>query len=111
MNNTKENFDNTQNFNSTIFQSGVSGVSPSGTITFNTPYKNTPQVFTQIIGNQNISSNVYSVIVFNVSNTGFSYIKNVSLNQSGQSNNGNSYNVTRLQNDAFLTFNWISIGQ
>jgi len=110
MNNTKENFDNSQNYNSTIFQSGVGGIAPSGNITFNTQYHSTPQVFTQIIGNANISINVYSIIVFNVTNTGFSYIKNVSLNQMGESNTGNSYNITRLQNDGTLQFNWIAIG-
>jgi hypothetical protein len=111
MNNTKEKFDNSQNYNSTIFQSGVGGIAASGNITFNTQYNNTPQVFTQIIGNANVSTNVYSIIVFNVTNSGFSYIKNVSSNQSGQSNTGDSFNITRLQNDGVLEFNWIAIGQ
>ena len=111
MNNTKEKFDNSQNYNGTIFQSGVGGIAASGNITFNTKYHNTPQVFTQIIGNANVSTNVYSIIVFNVTNSGFSYIKNVSSNQSGQSNTGDSFNITRLQNDGVLEFNWIAIGQ
>jgi len=113
INNTKENFDNSQAQTSfgTIFQSGIGGISPSGNITFNTPYKNPPQVFTQIIGNQSNLINVYSIIVFNVTNTGFSYIKNMVAYPSGTSTDGKTYDIAKLQNDNLLQFNWIAMGQ
>jgi regulatory protein YycI of two-component signal transduction system YycFG len=74
------------------FQTGIGSTNSSGTITFNKPFTKNPIVLTQIIGSSSTLNNVYSIQIFNITNTSFNYSKNkvfnnVTTNQSSSSSN------------------------
>ena len=101
-----KNIENFSNINVGInFQTGTSGISPTGTITFTTPFINPPSIFTQIIGSSTSASNAYSIQILNVKNTGFDYVKNMVYNDTS-----NNYNITKVGNSTLESFNWIAFG-
>ena len=101
-----KNIESFSNINVGInFQTGTSGISPTGTITFTTPFANPPSIFTQIIGTSTSASNVYSVQILNVKNTGFDYVKNMVYNDTST-----NYNITKVANSTLESFNWIAFG-
>jgi hypothetical protein len=101
-----EKFDsNSTPYNGFLFQTGRSGIQPTGTITFKVPFQATPKIMTQIIGNDSSTTNVYSIQVFNVSNTGFNYAKNMMVNStSGQ------LTMSKLIPSTVEPFDWIAFG-
>jgi hypothetical protein len=104
-----EKFDNSDSnstpYNGFLFQTGRSGIQPTGTITFKVPFQSTPKIMTQIIGNDSSTTNVYSVQVFNVSQTGFNYAKNMMVNStSGQ------LTMSKLTPSTVEPFDWIAFG-
>lgn len=101
-----KNIESFSNINVGInFQTGTSGISATGTITFTTPFVNSPSIFTQIIGSTTSASNVYSVQILNVTNTGFDYVKNMVYNDTST-----NYNITKVANSTLESFNWIAFG-
>ena len=78
--NTYESFINSEE-SSKIIQTGTGPTDTTGSITFNKPFNTPPMIFTQIIGNSKNTSNVYSIQVFNVTTTGFNYLKNQVLSK------------------------------
>ena len=56
-------------------QSGTSTINPTGTIIFSKPYSKPPLVFAQIIGNTSSTNNIYSIQIFDITNTSFNYSK------------------------------------
>ena len=86
------------------FQTGTSGIQPTGTITFTTPFINPPNIFTQIIGTSTSAPNVYSVQILNITNKSFDYIKNMVYNDTST-----NYNIIKLGNSILEPFNWIAI--
>jgi hypothetical protein len=104
----KESFDNNLSFS---YQSGKSGISQTGSIKFDKPFSNIPNVFTQIIGGQgDMSNNSYSVQVFNITPTGFDYSKNKVYDTPVQSENLKNMVVIKLQPDTTQSFMWTAFG-
>jgi len=102
-----ENFSNSP-FGIT-FESGVSGISSTGTITFKTPFTNIPMIFTQINSSAETSKYVYSVNIFSISTTGFNYAKNKAYNATGVTDE-HSFTVPKISESAVESFNWFAIG-
>jgi len=92
-----EYFDNNTNY----IQSGAGTLNSSGTITFQQPFGNIPSVFIQA---NNGSTSSVVINTKNITNTGFSYIKNVI----SESSSG-SITVLLMEEDNFDTFNWVAI--
>jgi hypothetical protein len=105
--NVFENYDNSNTLQGHITQYGRSGIEPTGTITFQVPFQNTPKIFTQIIGNENTSTNVYSIQVFNVTNKGFNYSKNMINNSTSGSG---QFTMPKLSPSTVEPFDWIAFG-
>lgn len=101
---TIENFDNS-NFTGLNIQTGISSITPTGTINFTVPYQKTPMVFTQIIGTSNTSNNSYSVQIFNVTNKGFDYSKNKVINATS-----GKFIATKMGEATVEPFQWIAFG-
>jgi hypothetical protein len=96
--NKNEYFDNN---NTNYIQSGVGILNPSGTINFQQLFQNIPSVFIQA---NNSSSNSVIINTTNITNTGFSYIKNaISEKISG------SFSALVMEEDSIDTFNWVAI--
>ena len=91
------------------FESGVSGISSTGTITFKTPFTNIPMIFTQINSSAETSKYVYSVNIFNISTTSFNYAKNKAYNATGVTDE-HSFSVPKISESSVESFNWIAIG-
>jgi hypothetical protein len=102
-----EKFDNPPINNGFNLQYGKSGIEPTGTITFKNSFQNTPKVFTQIIGNDSSTNNVYSVQVFNITNTGFNYSKNMMANSTSD---GGKFTMAKLAPSTIEPFDWIAFG-
>ena len=94
-----------EHFTGIAFQSGISGIQQTGTITFTTPFTKTPSIFTQIIGTADTSSNIYSVQIFNITDTSFNYSKN-----KVGSNPTSEYDITHVSPSMLEPFNWIAFG-
>ena len=77
---TYESFINSEESSKKV-QTGLGPTDSTGSITFSKPFNTPPMVFTQIIGNSKNTSNVYSIQVFNVTTTGFNYLKNQVLSK------------------------------
>ena len=92
-----EYFDNNTNY----IQSGVGTLNSSGTITFQQPFGNIPSVFIQA---NNGSKSSVVINTTNITNSGFSYIKNV-INES----TSGSLTVLLMEEDNNDTFNWVAI--
>jgi hypothetical protein len=99
----KKNIESFDNF-SINFQTGISEISQTGTITFSKPFANPPNIFTQIIGTSSSTSNIYSVQILNIKNTSFDYVKNMVYNDTS-----NNYNITKIGDSKLESFNWIAI--
>ena len=100
--NSNPNLNSISNFK---IQQGTGNTDQTGTITFDVPFQNIPKVYTQIIGNQDSMNNVYSIQVFNITNNGFSYSKNMVVNKkTGQ------FTISTLNPSTTETFDWIAIG-
>ena len=95
--NKNEYFDNNTNY----IQSGAGTLNSVGTITFQQPFGNVPSVFIQA-NNGSLSSVVINTT--NITNSGFSYIKNV-INES----TSGSLTVLLMEEDNNDTFNWVAI--
>jgi hypothetical protein len=87
--------------NSNNIQSGNGTLNGSGTITFQQPFINIPSVFTQANNNSN---NSIIINTGNITNTGFSYIKN-SISESS----AGSFTTLVMEEDTIDTFNWIAV--
>lgn len=102
-----EHYDNSNTDNQSKtknpYQYGISETEASGAITFKTPFQTPPLIITQIIGNNNTVDNLYSVQVFNVSNTGFNYTKNMVSNSKSE-----QFKVAQLNPSTKEKFNWIA---
>lgn len=70
------NTNNSSNNINNNIQKGISGISQSGHIQFQNPFKNVPYVFTQMIGNNKEQNNLNNVNVYNITQNGFDYSKN-----------------------------------
>jgi hypothetical protein len=94
------------------FQSGISDINATGSIIFSKPFLNTPNVFTQIIGNTSSLDNVYSVQVFNVTNRGFNYSKNKAFNnvQSSSNSSSTAYIIPKIDKASVESFMWLALG-
>jgi hypothetical protein len=104
----KESFDNNLSFS---YQSGKSGISQTGTIKFDKPFSNIPNVFTQVIGGQgDMSNNSYSVQVFNVTTNGFDYSKNKVYDMPVESENLKNMVAIKLKPDTTQSFMWTAFG-
>ena len=95
--NNNEYFDNNTNY----IQSGAGTLNSSGTITFQQPFGNIPSVFIQA---NNGSKSSVVINTTNITNSGFSYIKNV-INESSSG----SLTVLLMEEDNNDTFNWVAI--
>ena len=108
------------------FETGVSGISSTGTITFKKPFSSIPIVFTQMNASPTTSEYIFSVNIFNVTNTEFSYSKNQAYNavstisdESSSSflkkstesfiSNNMTFSVPKISESKVETFNWIAI--
>jgi uncharacterized Zn-finger protein len=110
-NNVKTSTNNINNINLGLsFQSGISGINPTGTITFQKPFLEAPVVITQIIGSISTSQNVYSIQIFNVTNTGFNYSKNMVYNnvQKKDENLDNAYLIPTVDRSMTESFLWVA---
>lgn len=95
--NKYEYFDNNTNY----IQSGTGVLNAIGTIIFQQPFANIPSVFIQA---NNGSSGSIIINTTNITNTGFSYVKNViSETSSG------SFTTLLMEEDNNDTFNWVAI--
>ena len=92
-----EYFDNNTNY----IQSGVGIINSIGTITFQQPFENIPSVFIQA---NNGSTSSVIINTTNITNTGFSYIKNV-INETITG----SFSTLVMEEDSIDTFNWVAI--
>lgn len=95
--NKNEYFDNNTNY----IQSGAGTLNSVGTITFQQPFGNIPSVFIQA---NNGSKSSVVINTTNITNSGFSYIKNV-INESSSG----SLTVLLMEEDNNDTFNWVAI--
>ena len=86
------------------FQSGISPITPTGTIKFEKPFIQTPSIFTQIIGDSSISEIAYSIQIFNITNTSFDYSKKKIYNEKKD-----NFEAVRFENSILEKFNWIAI--
>ena len=103
--NSYEKFTNSPNISLNI-QNGYGPITPTGSITFPNSFTTPPLILTQVIGSTSSANNAYSIQVFNVTNTGFDYSKNLITNAvSGQ------FTVTKLGNSTLEPFYWIAFGQ
>jgi hypothetical protein len=93
-----EYFDNN---NTNYIQSGTGILNGSGTITFQQPFGNIPSVFIQA---NNGSTSSIIINTKNITNTGFSYIKNVISETST-----GSFTTLLMEEDNNDTFNWVAI--
>jgi len=94
------------------FQSGISTINPTGTIFFSKPYVKPPLVFTQIIGNTSTTNNIYSIQIFDVTNTSFNYSKNkayISVQSSNNSTN-TAYLIPKIEQSNIEQFIWFAFG-
>ena len=99
-----EHFDNKSLLEMSL-QTGMSGITSTGTIIFTTPFLKPPMIFTQIIGNTNTALNMYSVQIFNVTNTGFNYSKNeIAVDLTSE------YDVVHVSKSSLESFNWVAFG-
>jgi hypothetical protein len=89
------------NNNTNYIQSGVGTLNGFGTIIFQQPFGNIPSVFIQA---NNASSGSIIINTKNITNTGFSYIKNV-ISQ----NSSSSFTSLVMEEDNNDTFNWVAI--
>lgn len=103
-----ESFDNPPQTFGMQFQSGTSGISTTGTITFNIPFTKPPLIFTQIMPPTDGALNVYSVQIFNVTNKSFDYSKNKVINLSVSNENVNNMTIMKLNKAELEPFNWIA---
>jgi len=103
--NTYESFDGSLNIIGMNIQMGVSGITPTGTINFTSPFKKPPMIFTQIISSPSAIENGYSVQIFNVKNTGFDYSKNTIVNMKQ-----GEYDITQLKKSDVESFSWVAFG-
>jgi regulatory protein YycI of two-component signal transduction system YycFG len=85
-------------------QSGISTISPDGTINFPTSFNKTPAIFTQMNVSDGKDSSAYTVQISNITPNGFNYNKKKIFNQSA-----NGINIVRLDNDTSQTFSWIAL--
>ena len=92
-----EYFDNNTNY----IQSGAGTLNSVGTITFQQPFGNIPSVFIQA---NNGSSSSVVINTTNITNSGFSYIKNVISETST-----GSFTTLVMEEDSNDTFNWVAI--
>jgi hypothetical protein len=92
-----EYFENNTNY----IQSGTGILNATGTIIFQQPFGNIPSVFIQA---NNGSTSSIVINTRNITNIGFSYIKNViSETSSG------SFTTLVMEEDNVDTFNWVAI--
>jgi len=91
------------------FETGISDISETGTVKFNTPFKNTPMVFTQINGTSETSTYLFSINVFNITTSGFNYAKNKGYNQNGVEEEF-SFSIPKISPSNVETFNWMAVG-
>jgi hypothetical protein len=96
-NNKNEYFENNTNY----IQSGTGILNGTGTITFQQPFGNIPSVFIQA---NNGSSSSVIINTKNITNTGFSYVKNVIT----ETTTG-SFTTLVMEEDTNDTFNWVAI--
>ena len=92
-----EYFENNTNY----IQSGTGVLKGTGTIIFQQPFGNAPSVFIQA---NNGSSSSVVINTKNITNIGFSYIKNVI----SETTTG-SFTTLVMEEDNIDTFNWVAI--
>ena len=92
-----EYFENNTNY----IQSGTGILNGTGTIIFQQPFANAPSVFIQA---NNGSSSSVVINTKNITNIGFSYIKNVI----SETTTG-SFTTLLMEEDNIDTFNWVAI--
>jgi hypothetical protein len=109
----KEYFDESTSEMSDNFQLGKSGITPTGTINFQTPFSKPPLIFTQIVSSSADSANSYSIQVFNITNNGFDYSKNKIYNSQTtakiSSEENTTYTVTLMTQSTTEPFIWLAI--
>jgi len=92
-----------------IFETGVSDINTTGSVKFNTPFKNIPMVFTQINGTSGTSTYLFSINVFDITTSGFNYAKNKGFNQTGVEEEF-SFSIPKISPSTVETFNWMAVG-
>lgn len=105
-----ESFDNQTSTSGIGFQMGTSDITPTGTITFKTPFNTAPAIFTQIVGSSGTSTNAYSIQIFDVTTTNFNYSKNKLSNDIVTNENVQNANILTLNTSTVEPFTWIAIG-
>lgn len=106
-------FDPSSNVNSVFgmnIQLGKSGISPTGTIYFKTPFERPPMILTQMIGDTSTSKNIYSIQVFGITNTSFNYSKNKLYNYQVSDENIQNMNLMNLELSSTESFMWVAFG-
>jgi hypothetical protein len=110
---THESFDNSSisSFLGMTFETGTSPITPTGSISFTKEYTTIPIIFTQIITNGgDDASNAFSIQVFNITQKGFDYSKNILKNNVIHPSEGNDMVALNLTQDSLNSFQWIAFG-
>jgi hypothetical protein len=84
------------------YQFGIGPKENSGFVKYNKPFQSPPIIFTQAIGDGKID-NSYSIQIFNVSEVGFQYIKNVFVNEKAD-----KFTILKMSPSNDNGFNWIA---
>ena len=111
--NNNNNFNPPTNISSVFgmnFQIGKSGISPTGTIYFKTPFSRPPLILTQMIGDISTAQNIYSIQVFDITTTSFNYSKNKLYNYQVSDENLQNANLLSLEPSTLESFVWVAFG-
>lgn len=100
-----------ENMDQINIQSGISKKNHSGRIIFKKPFQDNPKVFTQMISTPDTINNVYSIQIYNIKPTGFSYTKNYVSNLTLNNDNIQDAVAPKLDIDDSSTFTWTAIGK
>jgi hypothetical protein len=92
------------------FEMGTSGITPTGTITFNRPFVKIPIIFTQIIGASDTSNSSFSIQIFDITTKNFNYSKNKLYGELVTNENIEDATILKLDNSTVEKFTWIAIG-
>lgn len=100
-----------ENMGKINIESGESGPQNTGRIIFKKPFMDNPKIFTQMISTNDTLNNVYSIQIYNIKPTGFSYSKNYVSNLTLNNENVQNAVATKLDIDNSSKFSWTAIGK
>jgi hypothetical protein len=103
----RELFDNSNSFGLYI-ETGTSNIEETGTIKFKKTFDKIPMIFTQINSNSNTSNYLFSINIFNITESGFNYSKNKAYNNNIITDE-HSYFIPKIESSNLESFNWLAI--